>query len=736
MWPIRYEMTRDECRKCLRCLELDAYGSMVSVLRAQGPFTSEKQRLLQELARVLHISNERHRAEIRRAVNDEKLGTIAEQLNGPNTGTDWTIEGRRTIPLLPRLKARTAFTTLANSLSLVTEAANEKSTPTHENMEDLKVEKIESRLQLKPGEKLSINTELIPIEDKLCNEKNSLYEVVNADVKTDTFNEKTNHTIIAQCVVSQKRKSPSPLPTAPPNKVLVVSSSSLAALNQSVDDTTLENNVNIVEETTNTSQHQNITIIPFTMSCVASNITAPKDVITQTNTNSHTLIPSSKYINTMASVPLSTARNKGRITMTSSKLGPKTTSTIRLSGNISGVPGNNVQSDTSSTQTQNNITAKPPCVSHNGQKNLKSENVNSNVSCIKQVTTIVHSNTKTTTTKSVITNNTQRVMTVCPGTTVSSGPGPPHVKQTTLTCKKLPSTALNHQSTAKMGVTLNSNKTVNISHNTNTKLAPKTNVIVIQKGHSKGVTLSHAGKEVLGKVIMGGKNLCVTSQHGTSAINVLPHHIALNNGDQAVTLLSNSNSSHTESLKSNIKSGNTIVFNLRQDVLEKNKVLSQFLESSSVLTAESKTVIQNANARLKEQSHTDLHILDNESTVKTDTVITSVKEENSHRRNKDIYTHVNSQVKSSINTTTFLGNKDILINTNQLSSTQDDTISNIQVEDTVCNSEGDMFDTPLDSAEINFDNFQYLKEVDENHVLEETRSPILSISQINNHNGS
>lgn len=59
--------------------ELDAYGSMVSVLRAQGPFTNEKQKLLQELTKVLHISNERHRAEIRRAVNDEKLATIAEQ---------------------------------------------------------------------------------------------------------------------------------------------------------------------------------------------------------------------------------------------------------------------------------------------------------------------------------------------------------------------------------------------------------------------------------------------------------------------------------------------------------------------------------------------------------------------------------------------------------------------------------------------------------------------------------
>jgi len=52
---------------------------MVSVLRAQGPFTNDKQKLLQELAKVLHISNERHRSEVRRVVNDDMLVTIAEQ---------------------------------------------------------------------------------------------------------------------------------------------------------------------------------------------------------------------------------------------------------------------------------------------------------------------------------------------------------------------------------------------------------------------------------------------------------------------------------------------------------------------------------------------------------------------------------------------------------------------------------------------------------------------------------
>lgn len=48
------------------------------------------------------------------------------RLFGPNTETEWTVEGRRIIPLFPRLKGRTAFTTFANSLSLTTAIANER----------------------------------------------------------------------------------------------------------------------------------------------------------------------------------------------------------------------------------------------------------------------------------------------------------------------------------------------------------------------------------------------------------------------------------------------------------------------------------------------------------------------------------------------------------------------------------------------------------------------------------
>lgn len=56
--------------------------------------------------------------------------SLSIRLNGPNTGTDWAIEGRRTIPLLPRLNACTVFTSLANSLSLATSVANAKKAST------------------------------------------------------------------------------------------------------------------------------------------------------------------------------------------------------------------------------------------------------------------------------------------------------------------------------------------------------------------------------------------------------------------------------------------------------------------------------------------------------------------------------------------------------------------------------------------------------------------------------
>ena len=632
MWPIKLEMmTRDECRKCLRCLELDAYGSMVSVLRAQGPLTSERQRLLQELAKVLHISNERHRAEVRRAVNDEKLATIAEQLNGPNTGTDWTIEGRRAIPLLPRLKTRSAFTTLANSLSLATAVANKRNVPAHERTEDAKDIRCESPAKLKVQENLHSNNELSPNEDTLSDE-NLSNEGTKLDENKDTNSRGNNCDVGEKCAVSGKRKPSSPLAAPHPNKVLVVSANSIGALNHGAGEKGSLDNTQLSRVTTNSLQPQNVTIIPLNVNCGGSSSDA-KESRVQENTNNHSVVPSGNFVNAVipAGTTTSVAKAKGKVIATQNKSGTKIGATVLMCGNVSPVSGNNLQPDTHvpDTSTQDSLNSKISSTPHSFEKVSNSENSNSTVSSAKRVAPAIHSSVKPAVTKTFASSNSHRLMTVCPGTTVSNGPGPPPAKQTTaLTCKKLPTT-LNSQTTAKMGCTLNSNKTVNITH-PNAKLGSKTNVIVIQKGQAKGVTLSHAGKEVLGKVIMGGKNLCVTSQHNTS-INVLPRHITLNNGDQAVTMLSTTNSSHTESVTSNIKSGNTIMFNLRQDVLDKNKALSQLLESSNVLTSESKTVIQNVHARLsKEPSNSDLHIQDKEIAVKTDAVIAAIKDE-AHR---------------------------------------------------------------------------------------------------------
>lgn len=59
--------------------ELEAYSSLVSALRAQGSLSTDKKRILKETSILLNISTDRHKAEIRRAISDEKLNTIAYQ---------------------------------------------------------------------------------------------------------------------------------------------------------------------------------------------------------------------------------------------------------------------------------------------------------------------------------------------------------------------------------------------------------------------------------------------------------------------------------------------------------------------------------------------------------------------------------------------------------------------------------------------------------------------------------
>lgn len=116
MWPIKLDMTRDECRGVLRRLELESYSSVMSTFRAQGGLCKEKARILDELRKQLHISQDRHKAEARRVANDERLTTVAEIISGPNSVQDWCREGRRTFPILPRTTPYTALTYIANTV--------------------------------------------------------------------------------------------------------------------------------------------------------------------------------------------------------------------------------------------------------------------------------------------------------------------------------------------------------------------------------------------------------------------------------------------------------------------------------------------------------------------------------------------------------------------------------------------------------------------------------------------
>nr|XP_061818725.1 BRCA2-interacting transcriptional repressor EMSY-like isoform X1 [Nerophis lumbriciformis] len=124
VWPTILDLGRDECKRILRKLELEAYAGVISALRAQGDLTKDKKDLLGELTKILGISTERHRAEVRRAVNDERLCTIAYHMAGPNSSSEWSIEGRRLVPLMPRLVPQTAFTVTANAVASATANLN------------------------------------------------------------------------------------------------------------------------------------------------------------------------------------------------------------------------------------------------------------------------------------------------------------------------------------------------------------------------------------------------------------------------------------------------------------------------------------------------------------------------------------------------------------------------------------------------------------------------------------
>ncbi|KAH8263698.1 hypothetical protein KR044_012703, partial [Drosophila immigrans] len=167
MWPQTLQMSRDECRGMLRRLELESYSHIISVFRAQGSLSETKAKLLEELRQVFHITQERHCAEVRRAANDEQLCTIAENVCGPNTWQEWSREGRRPYPLLPRISPQTALSIVANDLAAKALAENAKLAAPHEtgaNLNDALREQA-NYLMLKHGKYQQQQQPLVVLEE-------------------------------------------------------------------------------------------------------------------------------------------------------------------------------------------------------------------------------------------------------------------------------------------------------------------------------------------------------------------------------------------------------------------------------------------------------------------------------------------------------------------------------------------------------------------------------------------
>ncbi|CAI8011448.1 BRCA2-interacting transcriptional repressor EMSY [Geodia barretti] len=78
----------------------------MTAFRAQGPLTGGKKCSLDQLGKLLGISSERHRAEVRRAANDELLSAIASCVCSADSEEMWVREGQKLASTNPRFVAR------------------------------------------------------------------------------------------------------------------------------------------------------------------------------------------------------------------------------------------------------------------------------------------------------------------------------------------------------------------------------------------------------------------------------------------------------------------------------------------------------------------------------------------------------------------------------------------------------------------------------------------------------
>jgi hypothetical protein len=56
MWPKLLDLSREDSKRILRRVELDAYSGVVSAFRAQGDLSKDKKKLLQDLQHILRYN--------------------------------------------------------------------------------------------------------------------------------------------------------------------------------------------------------------------------------------------------------------------------------------------------------------------------------------------------------------------------------------------------------------------------------------------------------------------------------------------------------------------------------------------------------------------------------------------------------------------------------------------------------------------------------------------------------
>nr|XP_018667631.1 BRCA2-interacting transcriptional repressor EMSY isoform X2 [Ciona intestinalis] len=165
-----YSFNERESLLKLRQYEFEAYASAVSALRAEGELNDEKRDVLAHLQRVFGITKERHKAEVRRAVNDEKLSSVSYSLNGEKSSIEWEREGQRITPLPTRPTPITMHTEIADYVANIT---------AEENRDILRGSRLDNKNEVPsnplPPAQVDTDWEIIPCKKrKLMNNLNKL----------------------------------------------------------------------------------------------------------------------------------------------------------------------------------------------------------------------------------------------------------------------------------------------------------------------------------------------------------------------------------------------------------------------------------------------------------------------------------------------------------------------------------------------------------------------------------